>query len=183
MAPTDVLTGLFFDYNGGFGPSLSFTSATTPTMTYGNNPTNLKLSATPGGWDFKQSSSSLSGLTQHYGLGTAGFGIFGGGTSSGGSGHPSNFGIVNSLYVNGENNSGIGLTTPYAKDSITFTFAVSGVFDTSKISNVRFQYGTNLNEGSTPGTFLHAPEPASLTLFGFGALGIAGVARRRRHAA
>ena len=182
--PSDVLTGLFFDYNGGFGPALTFNSATTPEVTVGSNPSNLKLSATPGGWDFVQSATSLTGLSQHYGLGTAGFGIFAGGTSSGGLGHPSNFGVMNSLYVVPENNPGIGTDTPFAKDSITFLLSVAS-FDITKVGNVRFQYGTALNEGSTTGFPTpelgeSTPEPATTTLFLCGMAGFAGVRRLKR---
>ena len=139
--PVDVLTGLFFDYNGGFGPSLTFNSAVASAITAGSNPANLKLSSTPGGWDFDQDSSPLSGVTQHYGLGTAGFNIFDGNTSSGGPGHPTNYGIMNSLFVDGESNNPM-VGTPYARDSITFSLAVGGAFDPNLLSNIRFQYGT-----------------------------------------
>jgi len=183
--PTDVLTGLFFNYNGGFGPSLTFNTATTPTITVGSNPSNLKLSSTPGGWDFAQ--GSLSGVTQHYGLGTAGMGIFDGGTSSGGTGNPSNFGIMNSLYVDGEGNPSVN-GTPYAKDSITFSLSVSGAFDPNLISNVRFQYGTNLSEGDFSGgggNLLITPAPAGLILFASGlpVLGLCRLIRRKPVAA
>lgn len=178
--PTDVLTGLFFDYDGGWGPSLVFDSATAPLITVGTNPTNLKLSATPGGWDFAQ--SALSGVTQHYGVGTAGFGIFSGKTSSKGPGHPSNYGVMNSLYVAGENNPGIGTGTPYANNSITFVFSTPS-FDVTKVGNVRFQYGTDLCEGSFEGTLelrgpVPTPEPASAVLLLLGSLAGAGVRKR-----
>jgi len=176
--PSDVLTGLFFDYNsGGPGPSatppsLTFNTATTPTITVGTNPSNLKLSSTPGGWDYAQ--GSLSGVTQHYGLGTAGFGIFDGGTSSGGVGNPTNFGVMNSLFVDGEGNPSVD-GTPYAKDSITFKLTVSGTFNPDLINHVRFQYGTQLNEGhidgggGTPtGNLFGAPAPAGLILLASG---------------
>lgn len=163
--PSDVLTGLFFDYDGGIGPSLSFDTATTPAITTGANPANLKLSSTPGGWDFAQSAASLPGVSQHYGLGTAGFGIFDGATSSGGPGHPTNYGVMNSLY-NDEDGSLEGNPavngTPYAKDSITFKLSV-GSFDVTKIGNVRFQYGTGLNENPNP-----VPAPGGLALVAAG---------------
>jgi hypothetical protein len=183
--PSDVLTGLFFDYNGGFGPSLTFNTATTPTITVGSNPANLKLSSTPGGWDYAQG-ASLPGVTQSYGLGTAGFDIFDGGTSSGGTGSPTNFGVMNSLYVDGEGNPSVN-GTPYAKNSITFSLTVgSGVasaFDVSKIGNVRFQYGTALGEGSFQGNEVQAvPAPAGLVLALVGAPMLL-VQRLRRRAA
>ena len=184
--PSDVLTGIFFDYKGGFGPSLAFTTATTPTITLGSNPSNLKLSSTPGGWDFKQ--GSLSGVTQHYGLGTAGMGIFAGGTSSGGTGNPTNFGIMNSLYSTGDGNPAVN-GTPYAKDSITFKLAVSAAaFDPNLISNVRFQYGTQLTEGDFGGGGGHlqiVPAPAGLILLASGlpVLGLCRLIRRKPVAA
>jgi hypothetical protein len=181
--PTDVLTGLFWDLT--VGTSLTETGATAPAITVAPLPANLLLASTPGGWDFAQSlvAAPLSGVTQHYGLGTAGFGIFDGGTSSGGPGSPTNYGIMNSLYVDGEGNPSVN-GTPYAKDSITFTLTVPSGFDIQSITNVRFQYGTALDEGDFPGGpgpgVLPVPEPATLSMFGIAALGFGAALRRRR---
>jgi len=109
----DVLVGLFFDISGtnpalsglssatkGAGSSLVWTvnsaGQTDPLDYRSSDSTPSPAVPTHGGGDWASSTSPLAGLTQHYGLGTAGYGIFGGDTSSGGPGSPANYGIVQS---------------------------------------------------------------------------------------
>ncbi len=111
-------------------------------------------------WGFASTTSStgLGGaagvsapVTQHYGLGTAGFGITPGFGLSGG--QQFNYGII-SGYDN-PNPAVSGGT--FVKNSATFV--LSGLptnFDIKKIGNVRFQYGTSLNE---PSTYYVSPPP------------------------
>ncbi|MFO1093524.1 MAG: hypothetical protein U0992_09460 [Planctomycetaceae bacterium] len=130
--PTDILTALFFDYNGGFGPSMTLTLATAPAVTVGSNPSTLVVPPTSGGWEYQESASSLSGITQHYGLGTAGFGVFNGNATN----LPTpawQYGIINSKYVDGEGNPSVNGSI-LAKDSITFTFSCNRVRSMSRRS-------------------------------------------------
>lgn len=183
--PKTVLTALFWDITGN-PTGLSLSSAIALKVTVQNpasttNNVNLKDTngAAPGGieWGFA-STTAAAGLgggsspkvTQHYGLGTAGFGINPGFGLSGG--QQFNYGIIN----------GYGATNPAVKGGTfvnnTAEFLLAGLpvdFKLSSISNVRFQYGTALNEGSFTGT--KVPTPALLP--GLLALG-AGVWRKRK---
>lgn len=183
--PSDVLTSVFWDY-GGSPLNLSLISATAPTVTKKNPSTttnNVNLLDTPNNgkeWAFASTNNSagLNGITQDYGLGTAGLGIFQG---IGGQ-QQFNYGIIN-----GYNSD----ANPQVKEGSfvnnSATFVLSGLpnnFDISKIGSVRFQYGTNLSEPSiikAEGTYYSPPPPlpkkvpesgttAALGLFAVGAL-------------
>ena len=68
-----------------------------------------------------------------------------------------------------------------AQDSITFSLHFNGTLSESDISNVRFQWGTALDEGSLGGIHSNAvPEPASLILMGTGAALVIALGCRRR---
>jgi hypothetical protein len=108
------------------------------------------------------------------GIGTAGFNVFGPSGNFGSNGQKVDGydeGIVGSGYTTG--NDGIP-TTPLVKDTMTFNLTVSGgTFDLNDITNVFFQYGTQL------GTAV-VPEPSTLAIAGLGALGFMGYGLRRR---
>ncbi|MGI0484463.1 XDD4 family exosortase-dependent surface protein [Pantanalinema rosaneae CENA516] len=171
--PADILTAVFWDIAE--NPSLSLSSANAPTVTQ-NNPntssTNVNLLNTPGNgqeWSFAQNSSGLPGVSQRYGLGTAGLNIFQG---IGGQ-QQFQYGIVNG-YGNSANNP--VQQAPLVNNVANFVLAgLPNNFNLADISNVRFQYGTNLNEPNFPGTSV--PTPALLP--GLLALG-AGVLRKRK---
>ncbi|WP_016949001.1 XDD4 family exosortase-dependent surface protein [Anabaena sp. PCC 7108] len=201
-APSDVLTSLFWDYNGSSPLNLSLASAKAATVTQnGTNTSNVDLlkigtttSTTKKGktttettyspeWAFASTNSQggLGGdvskpgavaVTQKYGLGTAGLGIFqgiGGQTQQA-------YGIINGY----DSSANKPITeNPFVNNSATFVLSgLPTAFDVKKISNIRFQYGTNLNEAATyyiapPPPPKKVPEPNTafaLALFAVGAL-------------
>ncbi|MBD2567661.1 XDD4 family exosortase-dependent surface protein [Anabaena lutea] len=193
-APSDVLTSLFWDYNGSSPLNLSLASATAATVTQKNTNTttsNVNLLNTPNGkeWAFA-STTKASGLggdvsaagavavTQQYGLGTAGLGIFQG---IGGSSQQK-YGIING-YGSGANNP--IKTNPFVNNSATFVLSgLTAGFDIKKISNIRFQYGTNLNEAATyyvapPPPPQKVPEPSAAVALGLFAIGGVRVVKKK----
>jgi hypothetical protein len=63
----------------------------------------------------------------------------------------------------GTNGNGPVDAASFAQDSITFTLKFTGKLSESDISDVRFQWGTALDEGNEPGLRPNAvPEPSSL---------------------
>jgi hypothetical protein len=189
--PSDILTALFWDYDGA-GLSLSLTSATAPivikngsTATSATNVNLQSVGTNPARpiveWGFASatSSSGLGGdksprVTQRYGLGTAGFGISPGFGLSGG--QQFNYGIITGF--DGANPAVSGGT--FVKNSADFV--LSGLptgFDVNKVKNVRFQYGTGLDE---PSTYYVAPPtppvreiPESSTTVGLGLFAVLGL--------
>ncbi|MBN3897059.1 MAG: PEP-CTERM sorting domain-containing protein [Nostoc sp. NOS(2021)] len=189
--PSDVLTGIFWDYAGSPLTNLNLSSAKAPTVITNNVTTGTNVDLTKVGgnksveWGFAKTtaSSGLGGasgvanpVTQHYGLATAGFGISPGFGLSGG--QQFNYGIITGYDSSNPAVSG----GTFVNNSATFVF--SGLptgFDLTKIQNVRFQYGTSLDE---PSTYYIAPPPppkrvpesgttAALGLFAVGALRVA----------
>jgi len=70
---------------------------------------------------------------------------------------------------------------PFYNGSAAFSLALTGLTDTSVVSNVRFGFGTQPSgssggEPDLPGV----PIPAAVWLFGSGLLGLIGIARRRQ---
>ncbi|MEH2281498.1 MAG: XDD4 family exosortase-dependent surface protein [Nostoc sp.] len=192
-APSDVLTGLFWDYAGSPLTNLTLSSAKAPTVITNNVTTGTNVDLTKVGgnkveWGFAKTtaSSGLGGaagvanpVTQHYGIGTAGFGISPGFGLSGG--QQFNYGIITGY--DSANPAVSGGT--FVKNSATFVF--SGLptgFDLSKIQNLRFQYGTALNEPSTyyiapPPPPKKVPEPGATVALGLFAVGALRVAKKK----
>jgi hypothetical protein len=192
-APSDVLTGLFWDYAGSPLTNLTLSSAKAPTVITNNvtTATNVDLTKVGGNkveWGFAKTTAStgLGGaagvanpVTQHYGIGTAGFGISPGFNLSGG--QQFNYGIITGY--DSANPAVSGGT--FIKNSATFVF--SGLptgFDLTKIQNLRFQYGTALNEPSTyyiapPPPPKRVPEPGATVALGLFAVGVLKVAKKK----
>ncbi|MCC5656612.1 PEP-CTERM sorting domain-containing protein [Nostoc sp. XA010] len=195
-APSDVLTGIFWDYAGSPLTNLTLSSAKAPTVIKNNltTGTNVDLTKVVQGkntsveWGFAKTTAStgLGGaagvanpVTQHYGIGTAGFGISPGFGLSGG--QQFNYGIITGY--DSANPAVSGGT--FVKNSATFVF--SGLptgFDLTKIQNIRFQYGTALNEPSTyyiapPAPPKRVPESSATVALGLFALGALRVAKKK----
>lgn len=187
IVPSDVLTALFFDVFG--NPQLTLVSALVVDPNRILNPDTGPgdAEAPPtgditGGWQYKYSASgSLDpDLTQRQGLGTAGFNVFKGKEVG-----DVNFGIVNPGYVNGDGNMPI-YTNRMIRNAVVFTLTgISSLFNPkTNISNVRFQYGTGLDEPSfageqhpTSGT----PEPSTFVLSSLALIGLVVWRRRIRN--
>ena len=186
MRPTGILEGLFWDITG--SPALTASSAVLPLGT-----TILFPPADPIGeqWAYKQGlgAAGQPGGGQ-YGLGGAGFGVFGPGNcfipQPPGPGAPPdglNYGITTAGAT--EAFWPLPMLGPFIKKSIVFTLGgLPGGFDPStSISNVWFQYGTAFDEPSYEGdTDPHPPAtPEPLTVVGLlmGCGALAGACRRR----
>src|SRR5437868_15393882 len=181
--PAQVLHALFFDVAN--NPALTYTSANicgTCTFVGTVSGTGTNVGAE---WAYKQNASGLgSGVTQDYGLSSAGYGIFGpgdvlsGAPDRGGATTPpdgGDFGLLSAGYTTAGDNGGITNNQPYIKNSVIFDM---GAFNGSlnSISNLRFQYGTALTDPSlTPAV----PEPATWAMMLMGFAGF-GVSMRRR---
>ena len=192
----DVLTAVFFDVTG--SPTLSDYVAATPTAGSGliqplslPAPTDLRLATTAGGWDYDGSIST--GVGQRYGFGTAGLGIFAGGTSNTPNGRPYAYGLIGSGYATGLGNNAKFNAAPLVQNSITFTLGdlpTGFALTSTSISNVRFQYTTALDGfhltdtiGESPDPPLSpaaVPEPSTLVLALCGAVPLGMIVRRRR---
>jgi hypothetical protein len=190
LVPTDVLTGVFFNVLG--DPSLMRVSAITGGPTYMGT-TSVSGAGAPVGGEW----SYLNGLAQYganSGISSSGLGIFGPGNvfppGIDLAGSPSPGGVEYGLASLGDNqatgNGGIlgNELTRYA-----VTFLLSGIDPSfnplTGITNVTFQYGTNLSEphfagepegGAQPSAI---PEPATMGLVGVSLLAL-GVTRRRK---
>jgi hypothetical protein len=155
--PSDVLTSVFWDYNG--SPlNLAMTSATAPIVTSGGGTTtanNVNLLGSLNEWKLPNTgtgTASLPGISQKYGLGTAGLGIF-----QGGGGQQFNYGIISGYESNANNAVKSGT---FVKGSASFVLSgLTAGFDLTKIGNIRFQYGTSLAETSLTPLVQIAPPP------------------------
>jgi len=192
LVPVDVLTALYFDISG--NPSLSANSALV-----GAGSSIIYDSATSdvgGEWAYRQGiSSGTLPDNQAYGISSTGLGIFGpgdlfGGANLAGPWSPNGlqYGIVSAGDNPASGNGGITGSGGLIKNSVVFKLSsLPPAFSLDSISNIRFQYGTNLSEPSfqwTPGGPNPAPgvvpEPSSFVLLGIGAMGLVGYGWRRR---
>jgi hypothetical protein len=173
--PSDVLIALFWDMGDNTTALTNFDADVTAGST--PHPQDLDSNGGNGEWKFASNlASGLSGITQHYGVGTAGLGIF-----PGGGGQQFNWGLIN-----GKSNANPAVTGgTFIDNSVTFTFTIPAGFS-GTISNVRFQFGTSLSEPSitcstptcTPNDDVPTPEPATFGLLG-AAMSALYVIRRR----
>jgi len=201
------LTAVFFDLTG--NPSLGSGSAVlapgssviNPSPTYADGSTpNPNNGTDPGGvvggeWAF--SGPPLGGgLSQDYGISSSGLtGAFGSPTFPGNDLYAplSVDGIQYAITSAGDNPTTGNKTmreTPLIQNSVVFTLTgISPSFDPfASVSNVRFQYGTGLNESHFNGTGIPVvtpvPEPSTFlgALSGLIPLGLVALRRHRRRA-
>jgi hypothetical protein len=188
---TDVVEGLFFDVAG--NPTLTKVSAM---VSAGSairlNGADITAAETSGetlgvgdvgdAWAYK--SGSLPCVSQQYGLGASGFGIFGPSDlfySGGGLPHQQgsapngvDYGLMPLDTTNYAHDGFSGI--PFLQSSVVFAF--SGFTGSlADISNVRIEYGTSL--GEFPVVTTPVPEPATGVLLLVPAIAI-GLWRRRR---
>lgn len=197
MAPTDILTGVFFSIAG--DPAFSSISAVLgqgDSLLYATHKTNTNIGT---GWAY---ASDLSGAPggANQGLSAAGLGLFGASTFQGTGVKAVNLGGLSyGITTAGDNprtaNGGLTNNPPLIKNSVVFTLGSMPLdFDpASMVTGVTFQYGTALNEpqlvascdncgpiGGGGSNSNPVPEPASLALLGVGLLGLGAVRWRRR---
>lgn len=189
LVQSNVLCSVYFDVNGtplslkpGSGSAKLGPGASVLFGTPGPG------NSVGGEWAFKSGISNKTTNHANYGLGAAGYGIFGG----------YNFPGSNLQGPNSVAGTEFGLTSPFdnpltgqkavtgknalIKSSVVFTLpGLPDKFDPQQqINNVTFQYGTALAPAETAlvGFLPLIPEPATMSVLGVGALVFA--ARRRR---
>jgi len=207
----DLLTGLFFKVSGATlsGPTASLASGSsildyTDNLTAGPDLlTNVAGTNVGGDWAYKSGiTSSQIGSGTYYGLGAAGFGIFGNadiidssatpfapGTDkySYGGGTPPD-GPAMGIIPGGAYSPNGGSTSinnnPIIQNAVVFTFTITGTI--TSIDTANFQFGTQLNETQLGGTTVRTPPPSGVPLPGvavagfvlLSGLGLKGLRRR-----
>ncbi len=185
--PAEVLTGVYFDYNGLALPlgSTSAVLTTGSSVLFGTtDPGNV----VGGEWAY---GSGLSGAphSAKNGISSSGLGIFGGATFPGTNleGPAALDGVQYGITSAGDNpalgNAAVTGGNALIKSSVTFTLTgLPNGFNLLAISNVSFQYGTALTEpnitgGKDPSGEPSVPGPAAAVPFGIGF--IAALRKRR----
>ena len=191
LAPSDVLTALFFDIDASLSPLSAQLGGST--VMHGDTPADGNVG---GEWAL---GSSLTGAPGDagYGISAVGFGLFGHanfngdvlftpppGLQLGGL----DAGIVSASQTDAGSNAKI-LETSLIRDHVVFTFTSDSTIDLNSISNVSFQFGTDLrlpniggelDEGDVPTGADLVPEPHAMAIWGLGCIGIVVAAFCRR---
>jgi hypothetical protein len=170
--PSDILHGLFFDVTGSptFSPVIgsAIASAVVGDGVDSNN-TTLDFNKE---WEYKNPIGEVG--YPAYGIGSAGYGIFGDGNFASSGNQPTDgldYGIVNGIAGNANGPTQDAIS---ANNEMTFKLSFSGTVNESDIHNVQAQYGTSLSDPHL------VPEPSSLVVLGSSTLGMMGYLLRRR---
>ena len=175
------LTGLFFDIDG--SPAFTGGSATANLVSFNGGGMSAYGDHTASQlWAFRDDiAGGLPFGDQQYGLGAAGFNVFGDSDMlADGGPHPQPNGIDGGILPDlpGVNVPNGHFDTPFALGSVSFVLALANGFEGGEISNVWFAFGSGFDEVNfPPGEVI--PLPAALPM---GLAGLAGlvVLRKRR---
>jgi len=197
-APSEVLTGIFFDLAG--NPvtnlqSIAVDSASSIVNCVGScgagTVVDTNVAGFQGGWQYLAGINNA--LTGNYGAGTAGFGIFNGNNTGGGGGCAANqqfcFGLIPVAGASHPTFNG----KQFINNGIVVTLALTGQpqdYDIGDaVANLRLQFGGSLTDpsittfqvfpGPNPGRLTENPEPATYVLMGAGLAALVAFHKRR----
>ena len=185
--PPDILTAMFFNYNGSALTPANAVVATGSTQVFPSAPAGTYVGNE---WRYGANLSVYGGTFD--GIRAVGFSIPGGGQANFGCGASCNnlqgmdFGILSAGDDTSTGNAPVTGGNTLIKNAVTFTFTYSGAVPTlSNFSNVVFQYGTSLfPDEPCIGCTQFVPETSSATMLGAGMLLLAAgmILRRLRQA-
>ena len=203
MVPVDVLTGVFFNSSVDITGMSKDSAVVGPTSTvhFDSDDTVGAGDSVASEWAYRDDlSQGFSGTTVQYGISSTGLGLFADGDrfdlSSPSLDDPDapnglNYGILSAgddITTGNQKVTGGGSNeVPLIKNAVVFTLGGVGAgFDPmTQLSDVVFQYGTDLSEPHLPPNGDHPngeiPEPvtATLSLIAIGAVGLGSLRRRR----
>ena len=197
IQPSDILTGVYFNWHPSNTPALTPVSATIATGSSLVNPAysdiGLPVAGNVGGeWGY------VAGPNPAPGISSSGLSVFGGGNFNGpnlaGPGNGALDGLqygLAPLNYNGANGNPAVNSTALVQNAVAFELSFTGAFDPSNIYGVVFQYGTATTDATLQGIpdadilVGVVPEPASLAIWSLLALAVGGTTcwRRRKHVA